>query len=889
MMAWIMNFKEFHFSAWSGVILGLVTTFLMSPLSASGTQWFLDTGNGGTALTQTQKSADGFPHVAVEMPGSIRLYQTTDRTKFRHDRAAFQSGELNLDVRVSGTGGNPLKTWLFAKDKDGNWYQTEQEFLLREDGWKTLSARIDQMGRHWLPVGHNGVWNGMIASGMFEYGISVFGEQAGSVVLEARNLCFAGKRTRAPLALRSWTLPDRVSQNKTWESRFYLTREYFNPFDPDEIEVNYEIELPGNTIPIRDNQMELGYCDPVLSDPFLYRGKAIRQRLALSDASKFAPCLHLRYPAFFGQDFTRKRHFTKELLSLSGEPYWAFRMTPHASGDLRIRLHVIDRSTESGPEEFFSEWRTLRVEESPAPGVIRVSSRNPGYFEFSNGSFFYPVGINIHTNTDMRSETRFDWGYLPDCGTYDYDDYFNACGASGISLVEIWMASWTYAIEWDSARPGFFGLGRYNLFNAWKLDHLFQVAERNGLYLNLVLDAHGKLATNVDQEWEENPFNRKAAFASANGGFLGQSQEFWTDYRAREFNRKRNRYIMARWGANTSLYAIEFWSEVNLVAEGNQLYRSGEMISWHRRAAREIRSMDQAGHLIGTHICGDSSGVLNFRALGMDVPELTHVACNAYRGANVHIMDQLRKHAKDLADAGKPLMIMEYGGTHMGSQDQIVRADIHGGLWGALFTSQAGTPCLWWHDFIHIKQMYPHFQAFARFLKNVDLRGTVDVHESRSPLPSRKSEWLVSVGVTELPEAYRDPAVLRRRCFLQNPLMIPRGLPDTEYLESAMLSVDSRNALGWIYDGRQMLRYPAEPESSPLYRHLQIVLHVPLIPGTYLLQYMDTVTGNPVTSAIVDHDGALRFLPVPDFRVDLAWKLCRIGHPEVSTKGGNAQ
>lgn len=844
--------------------------------------------------------------VAFRMPGNALLFRRAGRLSFRHEKELFDSSRFFMRVRVSGPLKKPLKAWIFAKDKDGNWYQTEKEYTLVPGEWQTLEAVTDQAGRHFLPVGHNGAWNGAIASGAYEIGLSLYGEEEGSgLTLECSEAGFSGKRKRPPLRIVRWDLPGKIEKNRTFESRFQLSREYFNPFDPDEIEVNYEIALPGNTLPVTAPFHEIFRLREEYFNPFLFRWKEIAASLKLTSSSSSA-LFNLRYPAFYGQDFERYRHFTRESVFPSGAPYWAFRMIPHQSGPLRLRLHVLDRSGEEA-EELFSAWREVHVEDSAYPGVIRVSTENPRFYEFTDGSFFYPVGLNIHTNTDLRSEFKFNWGHLPDRGTYDYDDYFEACGRAGINLIEIWMASWTYALEWDSARTYYYGVGRYNMANAWKLDHLFHLARDNGIYLNLVLDAHGKLSTANDQEWEDNPYNAKAAFAAANGGFLKRSQDFWIHPDAQRANWKRNRYILARWGAEAHLYAVEFWSEVNLVADGWNRYRQGYMTAWHRRAAREVRELDQGGHLMSTHICGDSGTVLSMRQLGIEPPEFTHIACNAYRGTNVHIVDQLRKHGRDLFFASKPMMIMEYGGTNFGSKDNQVRADIHGGLWGAPFTYQAGTPSLWWHDFVHIKNMYPHFLAFSKFMKGVDLRkagsvlkeGRILLEENVPPfatVPSwdlphartssdgggkdasspRKRKTEEDGGFRRFPHQWQLSSLLNTPASRYFERRIAGWLPASEYMDFFLMPLGSDKAVGWVYDRAQLLVYPADPGVARLFSGVLLPLDLPLEPGDYLLRFYDTLTGEPASSCVIRCDGAPRLLKLPPFRVDLGVKLDKL-------------
>lgn len=299
-----------------------------------------------------------------------------------------------------------------------------------------------------------------------------------------------------------------------------------------------------------------------------------------------------RYPGFYSRDYTRTRHFTREIIRPEGSGFWEIRFTPLVPGDYQLRLVVNDRMAK---EETVSEWRSFSAAASNLPGAVRVSAKNNGFFELTSGEFFFPIGLNIHTNTDRRSEIGFNFGHLPDRGTYDYDDYLTACGKAGINAVEVWMAGWTMALEHDAGRSGYYGVGRYNTDAAWRLDHVIDTARENGIFINLIIDNHGRLSDSSDPEWRENPINARAEYAAANGGFLSDPAEFFRSEAAMKNNSKRARYIAARWGGTPNIMAVELWSEVDLTSQMRERYADGSALKWHQAAAEELRGYSQIG------------------------------------------------------------------------------------------------------------------------------------------------------------------------------------------------------------------------------------------------------------------------------------------------------
>ena len=801
---------------------------------------------------------DGTVRASARMPGNLRIYRSAKRETLAPDRAAFQAGVLSFPLKLTGCT-VPVKAWTYAKDKEGNWFQSEREYAVPPDMETVLELPLDEPGAM-LPVGHNGAWTAQTASAMFEYGVTLFGAEDADIELECRPPVFSGARRRPALRILDWELPATAGKECLLESHFRLSREYFNPFDPDEIQVDYEIETFS------------------------------------ADGTKETH----RFPAYFTQDFTRSLHFAQESVRPAGRPYWAFRMTPHNEGFFRVRLIAADRSDPAHPEEAATEWRTVEATPSDRHGSVRVCASDPRYFEHTDGTFYYSVGLNIHANADFRSEMDFPWHHVPDRKTYDYDDYFEQCGKFGIGLVEIWMASWTCAIEWTSAMDYFYGVGRYNQANAWRLDRMFEAAAANGVDINLVFDSHGKLSTGVDPEWEQNPFNESRTFKTADGAILSEPRKYWTDPAAIRLDRRRTRYIAARWGSMPNLFAYEFMSEINLVDYAETMLNDGTLKKWTEDAVAYLKSVDQGGHLIATHVSGNADTNNAYRKL-FELPEYTHVVGDAYRGPDVSFLNQLAAQERVMAVfRQKPVFITEFG------EPSIVHADIHAGLWGAPFFNQAGTPMLWWHDKVFLGEEGTQYPPFAEFIRDLDFRNSkqaVRSMTSKLDLSGAGTKILsaavpghidsgdsrpqaVPVALPMMPDA---PAIVEAdpvsaALFLHDghaPFDIFAN-PQGNALPCLSMILPEFGAIGWIYDEPVLFKAPADPKTAPI--HSGILLDVPpaLPPGKYQAEFYDTWEGGIVAEIEFTADGKPRQILMPPFRVDIAFKLRRISGAERS-------
>ncbi len=772
-------------------VLGAVALLATAIVSHAEDAWMMEAP--GALRTRLESDADGWVTFDAVQPGGGAVYREPERESFRPD-PTFWKRFLRLDIASAPDSEVPAEFFLFVKDKDGLYFQSVNSFTLAPGEEKTFEIELSRDAGAWRPVGHRWEWSALMQATIFNAGIQLSGTRAGKVRLRCRDLCFEEERIQKPLTVNNWQLPDAFPARKKFESRFDLSREYFNAFDPDLVAVDARIHMPN--------------------------GESIE------------------FPAFFGQDYRRERHFSSERIEPVGRPYWAFRFTPPAPGEYAVELQVTDR-TGSEPEVVTTPPRRFTVSESTEKGFVRLDERTGHFFRFDNGEPFYPVGLNIHTNIDLRSEAVFGFPPQSDEGTYDYDTYLEAASAHGINTVEIWMAAWAFALEWDSARSGYYGMGRYNLGNAWRLDHMMERADELDMYYHLNLDNHGKMSSFSDQEWHENPLNTQAPFAAANGAVLELPGQFFNhsndDSPVARYYWKRNRYIAARWGAEPRIFGIEFWNEIDLTNDFRAHYEAGRAQSWHLEAGRVFRQLDTGKHLLTTHVCGDFNNNRHYRNL-WEGPALDYVVGDAYYDSNGPrlFIDLLKEHAEAMKTFDKPAVITEFGGSAAAGPRQRVTADLHSGLWGAFFLGQAGTPFLWWHDFVHLTRQYRHYDGFARFIDGID-RGAPEWREGR---------FQVAEGVEAL-------------AF---------GKEDAGYV--------------WIFRRDAMYSYPEEPEAAPENAGLAVEwAETPLAPGRWRADFYHTVTGEAIAGREVDIAGNVLNLPLPDFRIDLAVKLTRVPQP----------
>nr|MBA3687050.1 hypothetical protein [Planctomycetota bacterium] len=341
---------------------------------------------------------------------------------------------------------------------------------------------------------------------------------------------------------------------------------------------------------------------------------------------------------------------------------------------------------------------------------VRIDAADPRYFSLG-GDLYWPNGPNLRSVNDARSKDRMRTRLTPDRGIAAYTAFLARAAAGGANAAEVWMSPWNLALEWRADWPGYYGQGRYNEVNAWKLDRVLDLAWERGMRINLVIHNHGQGSEGADHEWENSAYN------IANGGRLKSAAQFFTDEWALAGQERLRRYLVARYADHPAVLGWKLWSEQDLTSGGDAL------AGWHQQAAKRWRELDSYDHPITSHWCGDFT-----HAKADVVASLDYVCIDAYHGQDRLITDLLESSTAGLAVHRKPTLVTEFGGNWDGApSDAHMAMEHHCGPWAALVTGHAGAPMLWWFEWIDQHEEWSAYGAIVRFLAGEDLRGGTKV------------------------------------------------------------------------------------------------------------------------------------------------------------------
>lgn len=504
-------------------------------------------------------------------------------------------------------------------------------------------------------------------------------------------------------------------------------------------------------------------------------------------------------PAFWMQDFDPATQ------QPTGAPGWRVRFTPHLPGEWFAQAEWVGQNQRSAQISF-------PVAPSTNPGFVRIHPANSRYFAFDDGSLYFPVGLNI------------GWAGQDVLG--DYTRWFDHLSANGGNVARIWMASWAFGIEWNDT-----GLGDYTnrMKQAWLLDQVFQLAEERGIYLMLTLVNHGAFSTSVNPEWVDNPYN------VANGGPLTNPIAFVTDPTAKEFFKRRLRYIAARWAYSPNLFAWEWWNEVNWTGIGDQ-----DLGPWIQEMTPALQEFDPYDHLI-TH--SNANGTLTqIWAL----PEIDFSQQHDYTGGDLNqtLTQDLARIHKIAPE--KPVLMGELGYS-AGAQEALDAMHLHVGLWAAPFVGYAGGSMYWWWDnFVDPQNQWPQYNSLAQFFQGEELAATTVTTATVTPTgaqalvlqsAARALLWLRS-------DSYSVPAV--------------QGAYDKAVRDALKAK---QKLTEWVYE-------------PPLLTDLTVTV-VGLADGAYTMQWYAPQTAEWLPEEIVQVQDGRALLHAPAFATDLAAKIIR--------------
>jgi hypothetical protein len=576
---------------------------------------------------------------------------------------------LRAVITVPADAPTDLGVGVFVVDQHGRWFQGLRPGKLAPG---THAVELPIAGANsLLAMSDRGLWTPATANNITSAGLFFWSAQASRATILVR------EATIEPLAsaddtdhrLTSLHVDGDATTGQRWSLALRPQPFPNNPFDPAEFSLDAVITLPD--------------------------GK------------------EQRVPGFLDQPMANHDRGDRETVVPTAADAFTVRFRPRQPGTHTIRLEA--RWGGENGTVVTLPLPPLNVGGKAWDGYVRVDQGDPRFFAL-DGELFWPRGPNLRSVYDTRGSDRMRTVLTPDRGVHAYDAYLRRLAANGVNAVEVWLSSWNLALEWRADWPGFFGQGRYNLENAWRLDQVLDLAHQLGIRVNLVLNNHGQASTSADAEWGSNPYNR------ARGGKVNDAAGFFTDPWALAGQERLRRYLVARYADHPAILGWKLWSEVNLTSGRGQTLRT-----WHEQAAASFKALDTYAHPVTTHWCGDYN--LVDRTIAAQ-PGLDYLCIDAYHGSDRLLADLLWRSTMDpvprrgLAQFNKPVLTTEFGGNWDACPEPQMLAEHASGPFAGLVSGHAGSPMLWWFEWLDQGGQFAPYRAISAFIAGEDLRGS---------------------------------------------------------------------------------------------------------------------------------------------------------------------
>jgi hypothetical protein len=383
--------------------------------------------------------------------------------------------------------------------------------------------------------------------------------------------------------------------------------------------------------------------------------------------------------------------------------------SPYSASGGDVSVHFVSGSQTVARTAFFDGYHWNAILASQEPGVYKAEIYENGTRmrtlagqqraeQVYTASFVHVDNIKCRFRYD---DGRIYWPIGNSLGWQDkscppMEEQLSRMGEAGMNWARIW------ACNFDGKNPWWPTDGtRLNGHELWqpafaKWDSLVDAAERAGIHFQWVLFHHGEFSTTTDPEWRYNPWNK------ANGGFLDNPVDFFTDPEARARTKDYLRYVVARYAHSPAILSWELFNEVENTDAAHQ-GRWDLIGAWHKEMSDYLRSIDPYHHPI------TSSSELRPEV----TPYLDYYQPHGYP-SNVGAM---LLGAKVLSD--KPFF---YGEVGLGANPPSVmdqRACVRDAIWCGLLAGHSGAAEYWYWDWVAKDNFFPEYAKFREILHSI--------------------------------------------------------------------------------------------------------------------------------------------------------------------------
>lgn len=348
-------------------------------------------------------------------------------------------------------------------------------------------------------------------------------------------------------------------------------------------------------------------------------------------------------------------------------------------------------------------------------GFIEVSTDNPSYFQFSNGSPYIPIGINM-INPSGKYQNN------PDSSLYEIGQWMKNLSENGGNYVRVWLSQSFWDIEDKQA-------GKYSEEKAKRIDRFIEMAWKYNLRIKLTLEHFRSLTL------EENPqsWATKFVYHTSKGGPLDNIRQYLTSTEGQRLFLNKVDFYRERYGSDTLFFGWELWNEMNAMkGPADSIF-----FAWNENMLNEVKQRFPENLVMQSLGSFDAESVrpVYKKMMLLDGNQIAQVHRYLDLGAKMEVchmpMDIICSSAVEEVmsyKTGKPVILAETGAVepkHSGPSKyyplDTAGIILHDILFAPFFSGSAGAGMSWhWDSYVNKNNLWYHFKRFSETVRDIN-------------------------------------------------------------------------------------------------------------------------------------------------------------------------
>ncbi len=352
------------------------------------------------------------------------------------------------------------------------------------------------------------------------------------------------------------------------------------------------------------------------------------------------------------------------------------------------------------------------VRESDLP-YVRVSERDPRYFELSDGKPFIPIGLNM-------AYPRFL--YDEEAVFRNIEDRFRKLSENGGNLVSVWLSHPFYEVEDEYA-------GKCDSMKIRRVDRLLSTARKYGIRVKFTFDYFQTLEEEPPAEPGTAPLG-KPVYNISHGGPARDMTEFFRLEPSKERYRRKLAWFAQRYQNEPTVFAWELWNEIDKVRGNGWREWSDQMLTYLQGLFPNhlvVQSLSNYDHIRKRLLFGpiwnlpqnDFAEIHRFLNLGSDL-EASKGPIDMMAADSIQVVLDAKPNKPALLSETGAVEPGDSGPSHLYEQDRS-GVILHDVLFAPFFMGSAGTGQIWhWHDYVEKNDVWSQFGAFSDMVHGID-------------------------------------------------------------------------------------------------------------------------------------------------------------------------